>query len=162
LSVRDEPRFEGPQRAPEDAFPDFPEDEAAHGSLADVRAELDNLVDSTSSRYATLTPDDMLVKSGWSGFPVTIGFRQWRWSSHIAEHTIQIEKTIDLLMRPRSEVDWLVRAIARAYGQLEATAFGRASAVGATHVFTDVATQLQTLRPQLVAAAAAAIPAEDW
>jgi hypothetical protein len=164
LSVRDEPRFEGPQRAPEDAFPSgFPEEEdEPTGTLAEVRAKLDEIVDATSARYTTLTDDDMLVKSGWSGFPVTIGFRQWRWSSHIAEHTVQIEKTIDMLGRRRSEVDWLVRLIAAAYGRLEATVFGRESAAGASNVLTSVATDLEGMSPSVGAAIRAGVAAPDW
>jgi hypothetical protein len=165
MSVRDEPRQPGAQRAPDELFASMPPDEReADGSLADVRRQLDDLVDTTSSRYATLTTDEMNIKSGWSGYAVTIGFRQWRWSSHMAEHTIQIEKTIDMLGRRRSEVDWLTRLIAVAYGRLESTVFGRgsagASASGA--VFDDVARQLDELLPSVLAAVAAAVPAEEW
>ena len=149
----------GPQRVPEDAFPGFPEEEEeATGSLTDIRRELDSAVDATSARYATLTPQEMQVMGGWQGVPVTIGFRQWRWSSHIAEHSIQIEKTIDMLERPRSEVDWLVRANARAFGQLDATTFGRASADDAAPILDQVAAELDDLRSVLTAAAEAAVP----
>jgi hypothetical protein len=141
----------------------MPQDEdEANGSLLDVRRQLDDLVDSTSSRYATLTTHEMNVNSGWSGYPVTIGFRQWRWSSHISEHTIQLEKTIDMLGRHRSEVDWLVRLLAASYGRLEATAFGRASAGEAAGIFDDVGAQLDALRVSIAAAAAAAMPTEEW
>jgi hypothetical protein len=164
ISVRDEPRKAGPQRAPDDAFgSDFPEEEdEPTGSLAQVRRKLDDIVDATSARYATLTTEDLEVMGGWSGFPVTIGFRQWRWSSHIQEHTVQIEKTIDLLKRPRSEVDWLVRANARAFGQLGATTFGRASAGPAGPILDELADELGEMRSALATAAAAAVPAEDW
>jgi uncharacterized damage-inducible protein DinB len=163
LSVRDQPRSPGPQRAPADVLSDFPEeDEEALGSLASVRQELDEVVDATSSRFATLTDADLQVMGGWSGFPVTIGFRQWRWSSHIAEHTIQIEKTIDMLGKRRSEVDWLVRLIGRAFGNLGPTVFGRASAGAAGPVLDLVARDLDALRLSLTAAAQAAIPSQEW
>lgn len=162
LSVRDQPRQPGPQRMPKDLMADFPEEEAeALGDLAGVRRELDDAVDTTSSRYATLTPEDMQVMGGWAGIPVTIGFRQWRWSSHIVEHTIQVEKTIDMLGRRRSEVDWLVRSVAGAYGRLEAVAFGRAEAAAAASTFNRVGRELDDLSQSLAAAAAAAIPGED-
>jgi len=163
LSTRDEPRKAGPQRAPDDAFAEFPEEEnEAKGSLAEVRRELDDVVDTTSSRYATLTPDEMTVKAGWSGYPVTVGFRQWRWSSHIDEHTIQIEKTIDMLGKRRSEVAWLSRLNARAFGRLGATVFGRSSPTDAAPVLEQVARDLDELRVSVVAAAEAGVPAEDW
>jgi DinB superfamily len=163
LSTRDQPRSPGPQRAPDAPFAELPDDDAeAAGSLAVIRHSLDDVVDATSSRYSTMTTDDMQVKSGWSGFPVTIGFRQWRWSSHIVEHTIQIEKTLDMLGRRRSEVDWLVRSVARAFGQLEATVFGRSSAGTAAGVLDQVATAFTEIHPTLQAAVEAAVSAEEW
>ncbi len=163
LSISDQPRSAGPQRAPDEAFASLPEKEdEARGSLADVRRELDDVVDATSSRYATLTDADMSVMSGWSGFPVSIGFRQWRWFSHIAEHTIQIEKTLDMLGRHRSEVDWLTRSNASAFGRLGGTVFGRASAGAASDVLEAVARDLGQLRPSIVAAAEEGVPAADW
>jgi hypothetical protein len=160
LSVRDQPRVAGPQRLPEQEFAGHPdEDEEALGSLASIRQELDDIVDATSSRYATLTDADMLVNSGWSGHPVTIGFRQWRWSSHIDEHTVQIEKTIDLLGKRRSEVAWLTRLNARAFGRLGATVFGRSSAGDAAPILEQVARDLDQLKESVVAAAEAGVPA---
>jgi len=164
LSVRDEPRRPGPQRAPEGAFgDDFPEEEQeALGSLADIRREMDDIVDATASRYATLTTDDMQVMSGWSGFPVTIAFRQWRWSSHIEEHTVQVEKTLDMLGRRQTEVQRLVRLIARAYGRLEATAFGRTIQPASAAVFDSVAAAVSDLSDSIEPAVAAAVPAPEW
>ena len=163
LSRHDQPRPPGEQRPPAEAFAGIPEDdEESVGSLADIRQALDDVVDSTSSRYATLTPQEWLVNSGWSGLPVTIGFRQWRWSSHIQEHTIQIEKTIDMLRRPRSEVSWLTRSNARAFGELGATTFGRASAGDAAPILEHVALELDELRASLPAAAAAAVPGDEF
>ena len=116
----------------------------------------------TSSRYATLTDDDMKVMGGWSGIPVTIGFRQWRWSSHIHEHTIQIEKTLDMLGMHRSEVDWLTRLNARAFGRLGPNRFWpRVSRRRCAAPRVPCARPRRSL-PQLVAAAQANIPAEDW
>ena len=164
LSRRDQPRPPGAQRPPAEVFAAIPEDDdEARGSLADIRQALDDVVDSTSSRYATLTPEDMLVIAGWAGIPVTIGFRQWRWSSHIQEHTIQIEKTLDMVGRRRSEVDWLSRLIGQAFGRFGATVFGRESAGAAAPVFERVARDLNALHPSIVAAANAAVPLpEDW
>ena len=164
LSVRDEPRAEGEQRAPEDVFAAMPEeDEEALGSLADVRQQLDDIVDSTSSRYATLSDDDLTVRGGWSGFPVTVGFRQWRWSSHIAEHTVQIEKTLDMLGRTQSEVARLTRLVARAYGRLESVTYYRSGAGDAAGILEDVAGELSQIRETVGDALAAGVPARiDW
>ena len=165
LSVRDEARSEGEQRAPEHVFADLPEeDEEATGSLADVRRRLDDILDSTSSRFATLTDDDLYVRGGWSGFPVTVGFRQWRWSSHIAEHTVQIEKTLDMLGRRQSEVARLSRLVARAYGRLESVNYYRSGGRdAAARILGEVTIELVQIRETVAGALAAGIPARiDW
>jgi uncharacterized damage-inducible protein DinB len=163
MSVREQPRPEN-NRAPDEVFAAMPsEDDEAAGTLAEVRQRLEDVVDSTSSRYATLTEDDLAVNAGWSGFPVTIGFRQWRWSSHIAEHTVQIEKTLDMLGRRQSEAARLSRLVARAFGRLEAVAFYRPGADVATDVHTRVASELRDIRLTVVDALKAGVPARiDW
>ena len=165
LSVRDEARAAGEQRAPEHVFADMPEeDQEAKGSLADVRKQLDEIVDATSTRYATLTDDDLEVRGGWSGFPVTVGFRQWRWSSHIAEHTVQIEKTLEMLGRRQSEVARLSRLVARAYGRLESVTYYRSGAGEASaRILESVARELRPIRETVAHAVAAGVPARiDW
>lgn len=128
ISVRAQPKLPGPRRAPDELFTSMPEDdEEASGTLADVRRKLDDIVDAASSRFATLTTDEMESAAGWYGFPVTVGFRMWRWPSHIEEHTVQVEKTLDMLKHRATEVDRLVRLNARAMGRLQALVFGRAA-----------------------------------
>jgi hypothetical protein len=163
LSVRDEPRKPGPQRPPEELFSAMPEDdEEARGSLAQVRQNLHDVVDSTSSRYATLTPDEMAVMGGWYGFPISIGFRLWRWPSHIEEHTVQVEKTLDMLGRRQTEVARLVRLVMRAYGRLEQLVVGRPEddprASGVGEAVDKVVGALVGLGPSVRAAAAAGLP----
>ena len=166
LSVREQPRPAGRQVAPDELFEAMPDEvDEARGALADVRRQLDDVVDGTSSRYATLTPDEMVVMGGWSGFPVTIGFRMWRWSSHIEEHTVQVDKTLDMLGRRRSEVQRLVRLNAAAYGRLEALVFGRPAAQldgDALRSLDALAAALSDLGPAVKAAADAGVPAPDW
>jgi hypothetical protein len=163
LSARDQPALTGPWRAPEELFAAMP-DEAheADGDVAQVRRLLDDIVDATSTRYATLTTDEMNVVGGWSGFPVTIGFRMWRWSSHIQEHTVQLDKTLDMLSRRRTEVQYLVRLITRAFGSFESQVFGRAVAGNAARVLENVASELRALPEGLDKALTAAVPAGEW
>jgi hypothetical protein len=163
LSVRDQPAPSGEWRAPEEIFSAMPEEaDEALGSVADIRRRLDDVLDATSSRYSTLTTDEMNVVGGWSGFPVTIGFRMWRWSSHIQEHTVQVEKTLDLLGRRRSEVHYLVRLICRAFGRLESVVFGHASIGQASVVLDNVAGELRSLPESVGASLKAAVPAGEW
>ena len=114
-------------RVPEAFFEAMPDDETveAVGRLDELRARLDAIVDLSSERLAG-TPDELLdIPTRWSGFPVTVGFRYGRWSAHIREHTIQVEKTLALLGHIPTEPDRLVRHVLAAYGRAEAVVFGR-------------------------------------
>jgi hypothetical protein len=104
----------------------------------------------------------MDAAAGWYGFPVTVGFRMWRWPSHIEEHTVQVEKTLDMISHRATEVERLVRLNHRAMGRLEALVFGRsaeqfdATGVGAT--VDRVAAALQDMAAPVKAAAEAGVP----
>jgi hypothetical protein len=163
ISVRHEAKPDGPRRAPDDLFSAMPEDDAeARGTLAEVRQKLDDVVDSTSSRYATLTTEEMDSGAGWYGFPVTVGFRMWRWPSHIEEHTVQVEKTLDMLNHRATEVERLVRLNARAMGRIEGHVFGRAAeqldAVRVGVTLERLANELADLATTATAAAEAGVP----
>lgn len=122
LSRRDAPDF--PERVPDDAVPGFPDESTeAPGSLADVRARLDAILDLGAGRLGGLDDDGLAARARWSGFPVDVGFRLARWSSHLQEHTVQVEKTLGFIGRELREVERLVRLVHRAYGRLEATVF---------------------------------------
>ena len=57
-----------------------------------------------------------------------------RWSSHLREHTIQIEKTLALLGRVPTEPERLVRLTLAAYGRAEAVLFGQPAADPAAEI----------------------------
>src|SRR5204863_8099648 len=132
------------------------------GALAEVGQKLDVVVDAASSRCATLGMDGSNAAGGWYGFPVTVGFRMWRWRSHIEEHTIQVEKTLDMLSHRATEVERLVRVNARAMGRLEALVFGRAAeevdASGAGATLSRIAADLRGMAAPVKAAADAGTP----
>lgn len=103
----------------------------AEGTGFDLRARLDAILDLGAERLAGLPDDRLELGARWSGFPVTIGFRLGRWSSHIREHTIQIEKTLAMLDVVHDEPKRLARHVLAAYGRAEAAVFGRRSSPGA-------------------------------
>ncbi len=116
-----------PTSAPEsywETFPDEATTEAA-GTMDDLRARLDGVLDLMTERLAGLPDDRLDLAARWSGFPVTVGFRFGRWSSHIREHAIQVEKTLVLLDHTPSEPARLVRNLLAAYGRAESVVFGR-------------------------------------
>jgi DinB superfamily len=110
-----------------DALPDEATTEAA-GSLDDLRARLDAILDLGAERVAGVPDDRMALRARWSGFPVTLGFRLARWSSHIREHAIQVDKTFAALGYVPAESARLVHHVLSAYGRAESAVFGRADA----------------------------------
>jgi hypothetical protein len=131
------------------------EAELSAGSVADVRARLDALLDLAMARLGGLDEAQTAVPARWSGGEVTVGFRLGRWASHMREHTIQVEKTFVMLDRPTTEVERLVRLIFEAYGRLEETVFGidAAAARPAAPILTRAAADVSELVPGIVAGA---------
>ncbi len=125
LGRRNEPDF--PAEVPDGIGPDFP-DEASdgEGSLATIRARLDEAMDVAAGRLGALAEDELRANARWSGFGVDVGFRLGRWASHLREHTIQVDKTLVMLDRPIREVERLVRHIHAAHGRMESVVFALA------------------------------------
>ncbi len=102
----------------------LPEDaEEASGSIADIRARLDETVDRGGAHLAGWSDADLARPARWSGIPVNVGFRVGRWSSHLMEHTIQIDKTLAWLERQPTEAERIVGDLYRAWGRLETNIF---------------------------------------
>lgn len=122
LGRRHEPDF--PAEVPDGVGPDFP-DEASDGAgtLADIRARLDEAMDVAAGRLGALDEDELAANARWSGYGVDVGFRLGRWASHMREHTIQVDKTLVFLDRPTREVERLVRHIHAAHGRMESVVF---------------------------------------
>jgi hypothetical protein len=93
------------------------------GTLAEIRTRLDAILDLSAGRLAGLEDAELAKPSRWAGIPVTVGFRLGRWSSHLLEHTIQLDKGLTALTRRPSEVERVVRRIHATFGRLEALVF---------------------------------------
>jgi hypothetical protein len=148
---------EMPTRVPEDLFATLPDEATteAEGSWADLRARFDEILDRAIERLAG-TPDRVLEQgSRWMYFPVTVGFRMGRWSSHIREHVIQLEKTLALLGRVPSEPERLVRHVLATYGRAEATVIGRSPSAATAAAATRIAAAAAEAREAVAAALAA-------
>jgi uncharacterized damage-inducible protein DinB len=117
-----------PSSVPEGVDEGFPTEEAdGAGALAEIRQRLDEAMDGAAERMATLDASQLATPARWSGYAVDVGFRLGRMSSHLQEHTVQVEKTLVMLGRTPPEAHRLVRLVFRAYGRLEAVVYGRAS-----------------------------------
>lgn len=103
---------------------ELPKEEAeGEGSLADIRARLDAVLDEWALRYSPLGAEALAVPATWAGVPVDIDFRLGRWASHIREHTVQLDKTLDWLGYQPSEPARIVRDLLTAWGRVESAIF---------------------------------------
>jgi hypothetical protein len=114
------------ERIPEDviaaaALPE--EDEEGEGSLDEIRSRLDDVVDEGAAHLANVADEELDRPARWSGMPVDVGFRLGRWSSHIVEHTVQLDKTLTWLAHEPTEAERIVRELYLAWGRLEALIF---------------------------------------
>jgi hypothetical protein len=114
-----------PATIPDAVYADLPSEEAeGEGTPAAVRDRLDDVVDRSSAALGGLPVDRLVAGARWSGFAVDIDFRLGRWSSHLREHTVQIEKTLVMIDHRPTEVDRLVRLVVAAWGRAEAEVYG--------------------------------------
>jgi len=100
-----------------------PEASEAEGSVAEIRSRLDQVLDEWALRVADLDEFALAASAMWSGVPVDVDFRIGRWASHIREHTLQIDKTLDWLGYQPSEPARIVRDMLTTWGRLEAGIF---------------------------------------
>jgi hypothetical protein len=116
-----------PPHVPDEIWADLPDEATAEsaGTVDELRRRLDATLDLSAERLAAVPDDRLGFGARWSGFAVPISFRLSRWSSHIREHTIQIEKTLATIGRWPTEPERLLRLTLAGYGRAEATVFGR-------------------------------------
>ena len=136
--------------APEAIYDELPsEDAEAEGSPADVRDRLDAVLDLTTERMAGLPEERLALAARWSGFAVTVGFRFGRMSSHIREHTIQVEKTLVMLNHRPAEVDRLLRHVLAAWGRAEAVVYAMAEPVDAMGILSSAAADARAVAAEI-------------
>ena len=125
-----------PPSVGDEFFADLPDEETteAAGSLEEVRSRFDAILDLSAERLAGIPEERLAHGARWSGFAVPVSFRVGRWSSHIREHTIQVEKTLAMLGRTPTEPERLARLTLAAYGRAESVVFGQPAADAAAGV----------------------------
>ncbi len=95
-------------------------------------------------------PSASRIGTRWAGFAVDIGFRIGRWSSHLREHAIQVEKTMVMIGHTPTEVDRLIRLILAAWGQAEAVVYGSTGADEAIAVLARAAAEAGDTASELI------------
>ena len=141
-----------PTARPSHIYEVLPEDdEEAIGTPAEVRARLDEVIDQSTERLAGLPPERLAYGTRWMDFALDIGFRIGRWSSHLREHTIQIEKTLVMIGHTPTEVDRLIRVILAEWGRAEAVVYGSVDGGEAVAPLAAAAAGARTTAAELVA-----------
>jgi hypothetical protein len=148
-----------PAGIPDEVWKTLPDEATteAEGTVEDLRARLDSAMDLAAERLAGLADDRLKLAARWSGFPVDVGFRLGRWSSHIREHTIQIEKTLAMLGLLPDEPKRLARHVLDAYGRAESTVFGRRPGAATEEVAERIAGAAVEARQVISSAVEAAV-----
>jgi len=102
-----------------------------NASLAGILDHYAGLHTRILRELADIREDELGVPSPWwEGYPLPIQFRLHRFNSHLRQHTIQIEKTLETLGRHSSEILRLLRLLYRALGEIEGVTIG-AEEIGA-------------------------------
>lgn len=113
-------RAEGePMRMPDERLPKD-DDAEVSGDAARILDRFAALRAQSDSLCGGLPQGALSRPTIWSGHEVDVRFRLHRFASHITEHTIQCEKTLELLGARQSEARRIVRRIWAARGELEA------------------------------------------
>jgi hypothetical protein len=116
-----------PGGAPDDLWDGLPDEATSEGAgtVTELLDRLEEVTDLTVERLAGISDEQAAFGATWAGFRVTLAFRFGRWSSHIREHAIQIEKTFDMIGHVPDERARLVRNLLAAYGRAESVVFAR-------------------------------------
>jgi len=140
-----------PKARPNHIYDVLPTDEEEElGTPAEVRARLDEVLDRSTERLAGLPPERLVYGTRWVDFALDIGFRLGRWSSHIREHTVQVEKTLVMIGHTPTEVDRLIRQILAEWGRAEAVVYGSVGAADAIAVLAAAAAAARATAAELV------------
>jgi hypothetical protein len=140
-----------PTARPSMIYDALPSDEQeGAGTPAEIRARLDEVVDRSAERLAGLPAERLAFGTRWMDFAIDIGFRIGRWSSHLREHTIQVEKTLVMLGHTPTEVDRLIRLILAEWGRAEAVVYGSVDTQDAVSLLAAAAARARVTTTELL------------
>jgi hypothetical protein len=95
------------------------------GTLDEIRAYYEAFHARILREFATISDAEVEAPARyWEGYSLPIQFRLHRCDAHLRQHTIQIEKTLDMLGRRPSETMRLLRLIYAALAEAEGVAAG--------------------------------------
>ena len=121
--------------------------------LAGILAHYDALHERILHELADIDEEELSAPSlWWEGYEVPVQFRLHRLDSHLRQHTVQLEKTLDMLGYDPSEAKRLLRLIYAALAQAEGVTIGNWE-LGVDHR-CQVAAAIATRADEIAAAVA--------
>ncbi len=104
-----------PVGLPADQVPG-PDEADVSGGIEDILVRYSFEREATDTGFEAVTPEQMLLPSIWGGYEVDVRFRLNRFGGHIAEHTIQCDKTLGWLDLAPAEARLITRRISAVRG----------------------------------------------
>lgn len=95
------------------------------GPLAGIQAYHETLHARVLEEFAGISQQELALPSMyWEGHELSLQFRLHRFDSHLRQHTVQVDKTLDGIGRPPSEAKRLLRLIYAALAEAEGATIG--------------------------------------
>jgi hypothetical protein len=113
-----ERRDADPVRIPEDRLPTAAQTDVT-GGIADILARIADARAESNRRLGDLSPAAMTRPTAWMHYQEDVRFRLHRFGPHVAEHTIQCEKTLAALGWRPTEGRRITRLIAALIGEID-------------------------------------------
>lgn len=95
------------------------------GSLADLQSYHAAFHERVLRELADIRDEELASPSTyWEGYPLSLRFRLHRFDSHLRQHIVQIDKTLERIGRPPGEAKRLLRLIHAAWAEAEGATIG--------------------------------------
>jgi uncharacterized damage-inducible protein DinB len=124
-------RAEGPSKIPDEAWESLSGlDEASYKALLD--SPFDDLQSYHRTLHTSILEDFSNIKEQeldilstyWEVEAMSVRFRMHRFTSHMSQHSIQIEKTLDVIGPPITEVNRLLKKVYLGFSEVGAALIG--------------------------------------
>lgn len=97
----------------------------ADGSFADLESYRGELHDRVLRELADIRDEELAAPSMyWEGYEISLRFRLHRFDSHLRQHTVQVDKTLEAIGHAPNEAKRLLRLIYGALADAEGAAIG--------------------------------------
>lgn len=93
--------------------------------MAGIRSYHAALHQRVLQEFAGIAEDELAVPSMyWEGYELSLRFRLHRFDSHLRQHTVQVDKTLEAIGHPPNEARRLLRLIYAALAEAEGATIG--------------------------------------